>query len=294
MTGVWTIADLDVPAAERLSSELGVSDVTAAVLVRRGYGAVDDARRFLDSELPGHDPHLLGDIAEAVERIRAAIDAGTRICVHGDYDVDGICATALAVLLLRELGADVTWHLPSRFEEGYGVSTRQARTAGGGRGRARGHRRLRDHRGRRGRPGEGGRPRGRRDRPPPARRRAAGLPAGRRRDRRRTRSRSCAGRESCTSSARRSSARSIRSSGASSTSSPSRRSPTSCRSWTRIAPSPRPACARSRARDGRVCRRCSGVPGSIPRPWRRRRSGSGSRRGSTRLGGSAVRTSRSS
>jgi single-stranded-DNA-specific exonuclease len=48
--------------------------------------------------------------------------AGRRICVHGDYDVDGICATALAVLVLRELGADVDWHLPSRFEEGYGVS----------------------------------------------------------------------------------------------------------------------------------------------------------------------------
>ena len=61
-------------------------------------------------------------MAEAVERIRAAIAAGTRICVHGDYDVDGICATALAVLTLRELGADVDWHLPSRFEEGYGVS----------------------------------------------------------------------------------------------------------------------------------------------------------------------------
>jgi single-stranded-DNA-specific exonuclease len=58
----------------------------------------------------------------AVERIRAAIADGRRICVHGDYDVDGICATALAVLLLRELGADATWHLPSRFEEGYGVS----------------------------------------------------------------------------------------------------------------------------------------------------------------------------
>ena len=61
-------------------------------------------------------------MAAAVERIRAAVDAGTRICVHGDYDVDGICATALAVLFLRELGADVGWHLPSRFEEGYGVS----------------------------------------------------------------------------------------------------------------------------------------------------------------------------
>ena len=58
----------------------------------------------------------------AVDRIRAAIAAGERICVHGDYDVDGICATALAVLTMRTLGADVEWHLPSRFEEGYGVS----------------------------------------------------------------------------------------------------------------------------------------------------------------------------
>ena len=58
----------------------------------------------------------------AIERIRTAVESGARICVHGDYDVDGICATALAVLYLRELGADVVWHLPSRFEEGYGVS----------------------------------------------------------------------------------------------------------------------------------------------------------------------------
>ena len=61
-------------------------------------------------------------MAAAVERLRAAVDRGERICVHGDYDVDGICATALATLALRELGAEVVWHLPSRFEEGYGVS----------------------------------------------------------------------------------------------------------------------------------------------------------------------------
>ena len=58
----------------------------------------------------------------AVDRIRRAIESGERICVHGDYDVDGICATALAVLALRELGAEVDWHLPSRFDEGYGVA----------------------------------------------------------------------------------------------------------------------------------------------------------------------------
>ena len=120
---MWSIEPYDAAAADVLARELGLSEITTSVLVRRGYGDAESARRFLDAELPGHDPFLLGDMALAVERIRAAVDAGTRICVHGDYDVDGICATALAVLLLRELGADVVWHLPSRFEEGYGVSS---------------------------------------------------------------------------------------------------------------------------------------------------------------------------
>ena len=122
MTGIWTIAPFDTEAAETLTRELGLSEVTASVLVRRGYEDPMEARRFLDAKPPGHDPFLLGDMAVAVERIRAAIEGRKRICVHGDYDVDGICATALAVLLLRELGADAVWHLPSRFEEGYGVS----------------------------------------------------------------------------------------------------------------------------------------------------------------------------
>ena len=122
MTGIWKIEPLDLATSSTLARDLGLSEVTAAVLARRGYDDSERARRFLDAELPGHDPSLLGDMAVAIERIRAAIDAGKRICVHGDYDVDGICATALAVLYLRELDADVVWHLPSRFEDGYGVS----------------------------------------------------------------------------------------------------------------------------------------------------------------------------
>ena len=90
------------------------------------------------------------------QTIREAIAAGTRICVHGDYDVDGICATALAVSSLRELGADVGWHLPSRFEEGYGLSGQTlARLAEEGYGLDR-DRRLRHHRGRRGGRGDSG------------------------------------------------------------------------------------------------------------------------------------------
>src|SRR6266498_4083462 len=107
--------------ASSLGAELDISETTARVLVRRGYGDSEVARSFLEGAPPRHDPFLLGDMAGAVETIERAIADGKRICVHGDYDADGICATALAVLILRELEADCAWHLPSRFEEGYGV-----------------------------------------------------------------------------------------------------------------------------------------------------------------------------
>jgi single-stranded-DNA-specific exonuclease len=121
--GSWTLSPCPPLVAAGLAAELGVSELTASVLVRRGLARADDARAFLAGELPPHDPFLLGDMQAACERIRVAVARGERICIHGDYDVDGICATALAVLTLRELGAEVEWHLPSRFDEGYGVSS---------------------------------------------------------------------------------------------------------------------------------------------------------------------------
>ncbi len=119
--GSWTLADCPPALQAELVRALDISDVTAAVLVRRGHADPESARRFLEGEQPAHDPFLLGDMETACARLRAAVAEGRRICVHGDYDVDGIAATTLAVLLLRELGADVVWHLPSRFDEGYGV-----------------------------------------------------------------------------------------------------------------------------------------------------------------------------
>jgi single-stranded-DNA-specific exonuclease len=120
--GTWELAPCSHREVEALAAALEVDEVTAAVLVRRGYAEPGQAARFLAGELPGHDPLLLGDMEDAVRTITAAVEAGARICVHGDYDADGICATALAILLLRELGADPAWHLPSRFEEGYGLN----------------------------------------------------------------------------------------------------------------------------------------------------------------------------
>ncbi len=120
--GTWTIRPCPRRDVRALAEALGVGETTASVLVRRGYDDPERARAFLVAEDPGHGPRLLGDMDAACESIRRAIAARRPICVHGDYDVDGICATALAVSLLRGLGAEVSWHLPSRFEEGYGVA----------------------------------------------------------------------------------------------------------------------------------------------------------------------------
>jgi single-stranded-DNA-specific exonuclease len=120
--GDWKIAPCSSADVRALADALGVSEITASVLVRRGLCEPEEARAFLEGALPGHDPLLLGDMPAAVAALRAAVADGKRICVHGDYDADGICATALAVLLLRELDADVSWHLPSRFDEGYGLN----------------------------------------------------------------------------------------------------------------------------------------------------------------------------
>ncbi|HET6172149.1 MAG TPA: single-stranded-DNA-specific exonuclease RecJ [Gaiellales bacterium] len=120
-------ATLSIPACcpdevRRLEAELAVQRVTAEVLVRRGLSDPESARAFLESDGPLHDPFALGDMAEACVLIESAIAAGRPIVVHGDYDVDGVCSTALAVEVLRLLGAEVEPFLPSRFETGYGVA----------------------------------------------------------------------------------------------------------------------------------------------------------------------------
>jgi single-stranded-DNA-specific exonuclease len=120
--GGWTIAPCESADVRALAEALGISETTASVLARRGLCDVEEARSFMLGALPGHDPLALGDMPEAVAAIHAAIAAGKRICVHGDYDADGICATALAVRLLQQLDANVSWHLPSRFDEGYGLN----------------------------------------------------------------------------------------------------------------------------------------------------------------------------
>lgn len=107
--------------ARALADELGLSEPVAVTLVRRGYRTPAQARAFLAAD-ESHAPTDFDGMELIVERIRAAIAADRRITVHGDFDVDGVCATALMIGTLRELGADCDWFIPSRVEDGYGLS----------------------------------------------------------------------------------------------------------------------------------------------------------------------------
>jgi single-stranded-DNA-specific exonuclease len=116
----WTCDPYSVYAAERLAAELGVSAAVATVLVRRGYATPAAAREFLEAG-EGHDPAAFAGIGAACDAILAHVRRGSQIVVHGDYDVDGVCSTAILVVALRSLGAEPGWHIPGR-EDGYGLS----------------------------------------------------------------------------------------------------------------------------------------------------------------------------
>ena len=118
---VLRIPAYDLAAALTLERELGISHVLSQILVRRGFGQPDAAREFLAAGV-AHDPATFDGIERALEPIERQIAAGARITVHGDYDVDGVCATAIMVRALRALGADVGWYLPGRLEDGYGLA----------------------------------------------------------------------------------------------------------------------------------------------------------------------------
>ncbi len=111
----------DYAEARAVSEALGLSQPVAVTLVRRGYRTPDEARAFLAAE-EAHPPEAFEGMEEVVELIQIAIESGERITVHGDFDVDGVSATALLVGTLRELGADCDWLIPDRIADGYGLS----------------------------------------------------------------------------------------------------------------------------------------------------------------------------
>ncbi len=106
----------------RLEHELGVSAAMAQVLVRRGLADPAAASDFMTAE-ERHPPSSFERIDTAVALVLGHVERGSRIIVHGDYDCDGVASTAILVRVLRVLGADVNWFIPSRADDGYGLST---------------------------------------------------------------------------------------------------------------------------------------------------------------------------
>ncbi|MFO0841602.1 MAG: single-stranded-DNA-specific exonuclease RecJ [Gemmataceae bacterium] len=119
----WRLLPHDRHAVDRLARALPTSPIVAQLLLNRGVADPDQARTFLTPALKGlHPPSELPGVPDAVERIFHAIDQGKRICVYGDYDVDGVTGSAILLQTLRLLGARPEHYVPHRLEEGYGLN----------------------------------------------------------------------------------------------------------------------------------------------------------------------------
>ncbi|WP_320054257.1 single-stranded-DNA-specific exonuclease RecJ [uncultured Acetobacteroides sp.] len=124
MVKSWVLKEQGNPEiVVNLAASLGIDSVLANLLVQRGVTNFDDAKAFFRPSLSDlHDPFLLADMDKAVERLHSAMFNNERILVYGDYDVDGTTAVALMYSFLRERYPNVSYYIPDRYSEGYGVS----------------------------------------------------------------------------------------------------------------------------------------------------------------------------
>jgi len=118
----WSVRGYDETRAHSFARTLGTSPFVAGLLLARGIVTEDDARRLVNPSFDElHDSYLMLGMREAVGRILRAIDAGERILIYGDYDVDGTTGTVVLRRALQLLGGHTDFHVPHRFTEGYGI-----------------------------------------------------------------------------------------------------------------------------------------------------------------------------
>ena len=120
----WVVAEnTHVEEAKNLAKELNISDIAAQILVSRGIITIEKAEQFLHPRLDQlFDPFLMKGMEKGVERVIQALKQHEKMMIYGDYDVDGITSASLMFLVLNRLGADVTYYLPNRLSQGYGIS----------------------------------------------------------------------------------------------------------------------------------------------------------------------------
>ncbi len=118
----WITAHIDKDLAAQVAENHSLDPFTALILVSRGITEYEDVEEFFDTDFSFCDPYLIADMDKAVERIQKAIENFEKICVFGDYDCDGVTSTALMYSYLTSRGADVTYYIPDRITEGYGMN----------------------------------------------------------------------------------------------------------------------------------------------------------------------------
>lgn len=129
-TKKWIVEQPNEENITKLQKELNISSIAAKILIARGYTSVQEAKSVLQmDESYLHSPYLLKGMKEAVERIEAALNNGEKILIYGDYDADGITSTTVMMNVLLDLGADVDFCIPNRFDHGYGPNEQLFRKA---------------------------------------------------------------------------------------------------------------------------------------------------------------------
>ncbi len=119
----WVIKNTDLAKVAELSRDLALCSITAQILVGRGVNTRESGQQFLAPSLSSMpDPLLLKGMEAAVERLLVARKNNEKICIYGDYDVDGITGTSLLVSFLRQVGMNCTYFIPNRFDDGYGLN----------------------------------------------------------------------------------------------------------------------------------------------------------------------------
>jgi single-stranded-DNA-specific exonuclease len=119
----WVLAEPDPGAVETLVREAGLHPLLSRLLVLRGISGPDEVRDFLACDYASlSDPAIFKGMDRAVDRIRRAVAGSEKIVIYGDYDVDGITASAVLHHTLRRLRADVATYIPDRMSEGYGLN----------------------------------------------------------------------------------------------------------------------------------------------------------------------------
>jgi len=120
----WLLPSLAAATAgDALAKELGVHPLVGRILAHRGHTTAESARRFLDDRLETlPDPALMKGLPQALDRLKKAVLQGERVTLYGDYDVDGVCSTALVTTFLRAVGLKPATYIPHRLSEGYGLN----------------------------------------------------------------------------------------------------------------------------------------------------------------------------